>query len=240
MNIENQRNSLQAEPATYSVPWKPVDNWVGVILLALINASLLIISMTGQRGRLAQSALLIVVQLAYLLPVIIVFAYRGVSWKAIGFGPFHWGVLGIGCGLLIASYGIIFVHNLILTSLGIDTQAIEISELFGLLDNPIWFFLVGAIFAPLVEEIFFRGFLFQGLRARYGWISGMLISSMIFAIAHLDPVSLIPTFILGNLLAYLYHRTNSIWPGVILHVLVNTVGLISVYVITQNPNLIPS
>jgi membrane protease YdiL (CAAX protease family) len=67
----------------------------------------------------------------------------------------------------------------------------------------------------------------------------MLLSSAIFAIAHLDPVSLLPTFILGNLLAYLYHRSNSVWPGVILHVLVNTFGLIAVYVLTQNPNLIP-
>ncbi|HSJ86556.1 MAG TPA: CPBP family intramembrane glutamic endopeptidase, partial [Anaerolineales bacterium] len=122
---------------------------------------------------------------------------------------------------------------------GIQTQGDEISKLFQLLDTPAWFFFVGALLAPVVEEIFFRGFLFQGLRARYGWVAGMLLSSAIFGLAHLDPVSLIPTFILGNLLAYLYQRSNSIWPGVILHVLVNTVGLVSVYVITQNPSLIP-
>jgi membrane protease YdiL (CAAX protease family) len=68
----------------------------------------------------------------------------------------------------------------------------------------------------------------------------MLLSSAIFAAAHLDLASLIPTFILGNLLAYLYHRSNSVWPGVVLHVLVNTFGLVSVYVLTQFPNLIPS
>jgi hypothetical protein len=225
---------------SYAVPWKSIDNWLGVILLVLVDGGLLAVSRLGQRGDLAQSWILILVQLVYLLPVVIIFAVRGINWSSLGFGKFDWGTLGIGCGLLIASYGIIFIHNLILMMLGFNTQGDEIFQLFELLENPAWFFLVGAVLAPLVEEIFFRGFLFQGFRARYGWVPSMLLSSAIFGIAHLDPASLIPTFILGNLLAYLYHRTNSIWPGAILHVLINTFGLAFVYFISQNPQLIPS
>jgi membrane protease YdiL (CAAX protease family) len=239
MNIENQGMGLPTEPGPYSVPWRPIDNWIGVVLLAIIDAGLLTVSLQGQKGQLAQSGLLVIVQLSYLLPVVIILAWRRIPWSSLGFGRFHWSTLGIGCGLLVASYGIILIHNMILMSLGIETQGDEIYRLFELLDTPAWFFFVGAVLAPLVEEIFFRGFLFQGFRAKYGWASGMLLSSAIFAIAHLDPVSLLPTFILGNLLAYLYHRSNSVWPGVILHVLVNTFGLIAVYVLTQNPNLIP-
>lgn len=239
MNFEHQRSGLAPEPVKYSVPWKPIDNWIGVILLALIDGGLLVVSLLGEKGQLAQSWVLVLVQLTYLLPVVIIFAWRQVPWTALGFGRFNWTTLNLGCGLLVVSYMIILVHNLILNALGVETQGDEISRLFGMLNTPVWFFLVGALLAPLVEEIFFRGFLFQGFRARYGWIAGMLLSSAIFAIAHLDLASLIPTFILGNLLAYLYHRSNSIWPGVILHMLVNTVGLISVYVITQNPSLIP-
>lgn len=238
MNPEIQQSV--PEPVTYSVPWKAIDNWIGVLLLAMIDAGLLLIAMLGKQGQLAQSGLLVIVQLTYLLPVVVIFAWRGINWKSIGFGRFRWSTLSVGCGLLIASYVIILVHNIVLTTLGVQTQGDEISNLLELLDSPVWFFLVGAVLAPLVEEIFFRGFLFQGLRAKYGWVSGMLISSAIFAIAHLDPASLIPTFILGSLLAYLYHRSNSVWPGVILHMAVNTFGLLSVYVLTQYPNLIPS
>jgi len=229
-----------SEPVHYSVQWKPIDNWIGVLLLVLIDGGLFLVSMLGQRGQLAQSGLLVIVQLAFLLPVVIIFAYRRISWKAIGFGKFTWSTLGIGCGLLIASYGIILIHNLVLYGLGIRTQGEEIKQLFEMLKSPFWFFLVGAILAPLVEEIFFRGFLFQGFRARYGWVPGMLLSSAIFGIAHLDPAALIPTFILGCLLAFLYQRSNSVWPGVIMHVLVNSIGLCSVYFATQYPNLIPS
>ena len=239
MNLENQP-AQTPEPVAYSVPWKPIDNWIGVLLLAVIDAGLLINAMMGQKGNLAQSWILIFVQLAYLLPVLVIFAWRGIHWKAIGFGKFNWGTLGMGCGLLIGCYMIILVHNIILMQLGIQTQGDQITQLFELLDTPVWFFIVGAILAPLVEEIFFRGFLFQGFRAKYGWVAGMLVSSVIFGIAHLDPASLIPTFILGCLLSYLYQRSNSIWPGVILHTLINTFGLTAVYLASRLPELIPS
>jgi len=219
----------------YSVPWSVLDSWIGVLLLALVNIGLLAIVLQDPNRQLVQGAALILIQLAYLLPLVLIFAWRRISWKHLGFGKFDWNTLGLGCGLLIASYVIIIIHNLILMALKIDTQGSEILELFASLESPVWFFFVGAVLAPLVEEIFFRGFLFQGFRQKYGWITAALLSSAIFAAAHLDLVALIPTFILGCLLAYVYHRSNSVWPGVILHVLVNTFGLCAALVSTRFP-----
>jgi membrane protease YdiL (CAAX protease family) len=112
--------------------------------------------------------------------------------------------------------------------------------MFNQLESPVWFFLVAAVIAPIVEELFFRGFLFQGFRQTYGWRPALLLSSAIFGAAHLDPVSLVPTFVLGCVLAYLFHRSNSVWPGIIFHATVNSMSLIAVYVISQNPSLLPS
>jgi uncharacterized protein len=240
MNSEMQGTVTIPEPQSYSVPWKPIDHWVGISLLALIDVGLLAAAMLGLGKQLAQSAVLILVQLTYLLPLIVIFAYRGIHPKALGFGKFKWDTLAIGCGLLIVSYTIILVHNITLTMLGVDTQGEEILQLFKNLDSPVWFIIVGVIFAPIVEELFFRGFLFQGFRQKYGWVGGMLLSSAIFAMAHLDLVALIPTFILGSLLAYMYHRSNSVWPGITLHILVNAMGLFAAYIATQIPNLIPA
>ncbi len=233
--VEQGRNESQV----YSVPWKPVDHWVGIFLLALIDVVLLVAASQGAGAQLAQTAGLILIQLAYLLPLIVIFAYRRVNPKALGFGKFEWSTLGIGCGLLVASYVIILAHNVILTLLGVDTQGDQILELFAALDSPVWFILVGVIFAPLVEELFFRGFLFQGFRQKYGWVKGGLLSSVIFGMAHLDPVAFIPTTILGILLAYMYHRSNSVWPGIILHVLVNAMGMCAAYAATQMPGVVP-
>ena len=237
--MEQEQLPVKSEAQEYSVPWKPIDNWIGLFLLALIDVALLVAATQGLGTQLAQSAVLIIVQLVYLLPLIIVFAYRRVNLKALGFGTFAWSTLGLGCGLLIVSYAIILAHNAILMLLGVDTQGDQILELFSALDSPVWFILVGVIFAPFVEELFFRGFLFQGFRQKYGWVGGAFLSSIIFGLAHLDLVALIPTAILGFLLAYMYHRSNSVWPGIILHVLVNALGLCAAYLATQAPNLIP-
>lgn len=228
------------EPRNYSVPWSVADTWMGVLLLVLLNVGLLIIALQDVRTELVQSAALIFVQLAYLLPLLVIFAWRRIHWKHLGFGTFDWNTLGLGCGLLIASYIFILLHNLILMALGIDTQGEAIFRFFDSLESPVWFFFVGAVLAPIVEEIFFRGFIFQGFRHKYGWVNSMLLSSAIFAVAHLDPVALIPTFILGCLLAYMFQRSNSVWPGVILHFLVNAFGLCAAYAATQFPGIIPT
>ena len=237
--MEQDQLPVREEAQVYSVPWKPVDHWVGIFLLALIDVVLLVAASQGAGAQLAQTAGLILIQLAYLLPLIVIFAYRRVNPKALGFGMFDWSTLGIGCGLLVASYVIILAHNVILTLLGVDTQGDQILELFAALDSPVWFILVGVIFAPVVEELFFRGFLFQGFRQKYGWVKGGLLSSVIFGVAHLDPVAFLPTAILGFLLAYMYHRTNSVWVPILLHVLVNALGMCAAYAATQMPGVIP-
>jgi membrane protease YdiL (CAAX protease family) len=239
MNVESQPPVSAPETPNYSVPWKFMDNWIGVVLLIVVDLTIFIITLQSSKTKLAQSALLVLLELAYLLPVILIFAWRDIHWKSLGFGKFSWSTLNIGCGLLFGGYILIILHNALLFFLGVDTQGEEIVKMFAGLDSPFWFFLVGAVFAPLVEEIFFRGFLFQGFRQRYGWQIGMLLSSAIFAAAHLDPVALIPTFILGNVLAYVYHRSNSVWPGILLHFLVNAFGLFSAYFATHYQNLIP-
>jgi len=242
MNSETETEQTIPAPEApdYSVPWNFIDNWIGIGLLALIQIVIAIIMLRDSKIELAQSAAIVLFEIAYLLPIVLIFAWRRVHWKHLRFGKFEWSTLGIGCGLLIGSYVIIILHNALLFRLGVDTQGENIMKLFAELDSPIWFFIVGAIFAPLVEEIFFRGFLFQGFRQRYGWMTSMLLSSAIFAVAHLDPVVLIPTFILGCLLAYVFHRSNSIWPGILLHFLVNSFGLLGAYFASNYQHLLPT
>ena len=240
MNFEIERPVTVSEAPDYSVPWKFIDSWIGVALLALIDVVIFIIMLQqARRAELAQSVAVVLLELAYLLPVVVIFAWRRIHWRHLGFRRFAGNTLSIGCGLLIGSYIIIILHNALLYLLGVDTQGENIVRLFAELDSPFWFLIVGAVFAPLVEEIFFRGFLFQGFRARYGWVTAMLLSAAIFAVAHLDLVVLIPIFILGCLLAYVFHRSNSIWPGVILHFLVNSFGLLGAYFASNYQNLIP-
>ena len=74
-----------------------------------------------------------------------------------------------------------------------------------------------AVVTPVVEEVFFRGFVFAGLAPRLGVVQAMVVSSVVFSVFHLDVGVFIPIFVTGLLLAWLYHRTGSLWPGVLAH-----------------------
>jgi membrane protease YdiL (CAAX protease family) len=91
----------------------------------------------------------------------------------------------------------------------------------------------GVVVAPVVEELFFRSFLFAGLRKRYGWQKAGLISAALFAVIHLQPLAAIPIFLLGCLFAYLYQRSNSVWPAIVMHVATNALGLGAAYLLSQ-------
>jgi membrane protease YdiL (CAAX protease family) len=91
----------------------------------------------------------------------------------------------------------------------------------------------GAVVAPLVEEIFFRGFVFAGLRGRWNWQAAAIISAGLFALAHFVPTSILPIFLLGLIFAFLYQISGSIWPAILMHMLTNAVALISAYAVSQ-------
>ena len=235
-----EENQVPVEKETYSVPWSIGDTWMGVVLLVLISGGMVAALFLGLKREYFQNIGVLLLELVYLLPIVLIFAWRRISWKHLGFGAFNINVVGIGCGLLLGGYSIILLHNWLLTIFGVDTQGDQIFQMFDQLETPAWLFVVGAIVAPIVEEIFFRGFLFQGFRQKYGWMPALFLSSAIFGAAHLDPVSLIPTFVLGCVLAVVYHRSNSVWPGILLHAAINSFSLCAVYMISQYPSLIPS
>ncbi len=88
--------------------------------------------------------------------------------------------------------------------------------------------LVAVFVAPIFEEIFFRGFLLQGLRHYFGDTWAVLISSLIFAIIHFSVGSFLLLLVLGIILGVMRIKTNSIWPGIILHALNNLISAVSV------------
>ena len=85
------------------------------------------------------------------------------------------------------------------------------------------------VVAPVVEETFFRGFVFAGLRGRYDWRWAAAISSALFAAAHLELTFFIPAFVLGYIFAYLYQRSGSVWPGMIIHAAMNALAMAVLY-----------
>lgn len=80
-----------------------------------------------------------------------------------------------------------------------------------------------AVIGPMIEEIFFRGFTYKALRARFGVKWGIAGTALIFAAMHTSVIAFIPIFLLGAFLAYLYERTGSLVPGISAHVAHNLI-----------------
>ena len=78
--------------------------------------------------------------------------------------------------------------------------------------------------APLGEEVFFRGFLFGSLRGRLGFVRAGVISSIVFAVFHVDPLLVALMFFVGMALAWLYERRGSLVAPIAAHAMFNVVG----------------
>ena len=120
------------------------------------------------------------------------------------------------------------VYALLAQWLGIDIlvpdQGLEeIAALDGLAILPT--FAIVGLLAPFAEEVFFRGFLLAALVSVIGGLRGALTSSAIFSVAHLNVGTLLPIFVMGMLLAWLYLRTGSIWPSFVAHAAQNLIAL---------------
>jgi len=83
--------------------------------------------------------------------------------------------------------------------------------------------VMSAVVAGAIEEAGFRGYMQSALERRYGPAAAIAIVSVVFFLAHFAPLAALPGFVLDavtwGLLAYL---TGSIWPGIVLHSLVDT------------------
>lgn len=85
--------------------------------------------------------------------------------------------------------------------------------------------LFAAIFGPIAEEIFFRGFMYPAVKKKLGIFGAVMVTSTIFAFLHAHLVGFLPIMALGVLLAYLYEKTGSLVSSMVVHVIHN-VGMV--------------
>jgi membrane protease YdiL (CAAX protease family) len=93
------------------------------------------------------------------------------------------------------------------------------------------------VLPPVTEEVLFRGFLYGGLRRAVRFWPAVLITSVLFAVGHLEfgsgaPllwIAAIDTFALSVVMCYIREKTGSIWSTIIMHVLKNGVAFTFLY-----------
>lgn len=84
------------------------------------------------------------------------------------------------------------------------------------------------VFAPIVEEILFRGIIMHGLMRNYRSWYAILLSGILFSAYHLNPWQMSYTFFLGLLLGWIMVKTRSLPFAILVHALNNLLVLLSV------------
>lgn len=102
-----------------------------------------------------------------------------------------------------------------------------IGEQMNLILKDRWGYVAVGLMAPFAEELVFRGAMLNALLAKFSrpWVA-ILVSALLFALAHLNPAQMPHALLAGILLGWMYWRTGSILPGVAFHWVNNSIAYV--------------
>jgi hypothetical protein len=108
---------------------------------------------------------------------------------------------------------------------------------FALLTTPeikeiIYLFLM-VIITPIVEEIVYRGFLFNQLLKKYSVKIALIASSLIFALIHIRFTGIGFLFLYGLFFGYAYYKTKSLIAPILAHFTVNFLSSFSTHSVVE-------
>jgi membrane protease YdiL (CAAX protease family) len=234
---QSLRDAATTTPAD-SAPWTPRETLTGALLtlIPLMSISLLnqASTPTGSLAQVPDSTYavetlisIVILEGAFAMaPIFYARKHANSAWRqALGFRvPYVALALGLAFLGMLATIILDEIYGIIITALhlSIQTNADRLEQQLGHMPLTLSATLIGAIFiAPICEELFFRSFLLQGLRQVVPTAWAVVLSSVIFAIAHVDLGSLPLLLVLGLMLGTLRVTTRSIWPSIALHMFNN-------------------
>ncbi|MBI5143935.1 MAG: CPBP family intramembrane metalloprotease [Candidatus Omnitrophica bacterium] len=90
-----------------------------------------------------------------------------------------------------------------------------------------------AVVGPFIEELFFRGFMYNAFKKYIGIFWATIFTAGIFAALHTNIVGFLPIMILGITLAYLYEKTGTLVSSITVHIIHNLSMVFLIFLIKQ-------
>lgn len=130
------------------------------------------------------------------------------QWLMLIAGSFVPFALGIGCAYFMPS-------------LGDGAKLVDMWRTMPPATAVAWVLLIGLV-PGFCEEMFFRGFMQRRLLARWRPSVAIGVTSLCFAVMHIDPAAAAMAFVLGVWLGIVAWRTGSIRPTIAIHASINS------------------
>ena len=83
-----------------------------------------------------------------------------------------------------------------------------------------------SVFAPLLEEVLVRGLVLRGYLLNYTPNKAIIASAVFFGAIHMNPWQFVAGFISGLFLGYLYYKTKSLFPSILVHLTNNSLAVV--------------
>ena len=223
-------------PEPTEVPWRAREAFL-IVLISLVTGGfftmLAVTAIEDEEIAVLMATLLIEASLGTWVYLWVRLRHR-VGAVALGL-TFRRGDLG--AGFLAAVIGLAAgaaVTQLVLTIANqVNDQPVETPKQLPDIQPGLEVFLAGiavVIVAPIAEELFFRGFIYQAMRRwRRPWpgvTQAIVFSAIVFAIAHVSPIIMPSIFVLGVILAYVFEKRASVVATMASHIAYNLIGFI--------------
>jgi membrane protease YdiL (CAAX protease family) len=154
-------------------------------------------------------------------------------WRA-AFGPIGqpWFRLWLepalfGVGFILPAFGLHYISQTVLTQLGHEPVVQQAVQMVMATEHPVE---VGlqivsvVIMAPIAEELLFRGILFNTIKHAGYPLAGMFASAALFALVHGSMALMLPLFVMGFALAWVYEKSGSIIAPIVMHATFNAIN----------------
>jgi len=140
-------------------------------------------------------------------------------------GVFIWSAAQVLAGVLVA----------ILRMLGVNPEGQqEVTSIAQHLPVPIAVLTI-AILAPIAEELFFRGFVFNAWEREYGTRNALIGAALLFALAHVPggtPLAVVIVLLLGLVLTAVYAWTRNLATTIGIHAAFNLASVVALFVVS--------
>ena len=144
-----------------------------------------------------------------------------------------WGTL---LWVALFSLGTIIPLSFLYEQLGLEMDE-NTQQIFSSLMKEPWGYVAVGILAPLAEEVVFRGAILRtllGIMSKKNHWVAIMISAAIFGAVHCNQAQFINALLLGLLLGWMYYRTGSLVPGILLHWVNNTMAYVLSNIMPQS------
>jgi len=217
---------------------------VSVILLQIVFVVPVLAAGYDEDDALVQGAAVIsnlVWNAALILLVLWMALRRGGGWANLGWRPLWtgekwsaWRLTCLAVGGYMCMWSVVVLYGLIIELLGFDFLQPD-PQISDDIFNETWVVvlmgLAVVIGAPFSEELFFRGFIYGGLRRSMATPLPALMTGSLFSLAHLQFGLIVPFTLIGAVLSLVYERTGSIWMSIALHFVFNALSFLALVLV---------